>query len=84
MAAPVEQDECSPSASLDLLPLQYFAVTMSTRSYIVYSAVYAVGWALHDMFLIRPEMEPIRVEGNRVTHHLNIRFPWKWGPKHQT
>uniref|UniRef100_A0A5F8H0G5 G-protein coupled receptors family 3 profile domain-containing protein n=1 Tax=Monodelphis domestica TaxID=13616 RepID=A0A5F8H0G5_MONDO len=48
---------CSPNASLDTLRLSYLDMTMSAQSYTVYSAVYAVAWALHEMFLVRSEME---------------------------
>ncbi|XP_051846904.1 vomeronasal type-2 receptor 26-like [Antechinus flavipes] len=54
-----KEDEgiCSPNASLDTLHLSYLDITMSDQSYTVYTAVYAVGWALHEMFLVRSEME---------------------------
>ncbi|KAM9039870.1 LOW QUALITY PROTEIN: vomeronasal type-2 receptor 26-like [Sarcophilus harrisii] len=54
-----KEDErvCSPNASLDTLRLSYLDITMSDQSYTVYTAVYAVAWALHEMFLVRSEME---------------------------
>ncbi|XP_074158769.1 vomeronasal type-2 receptor 26-like [Sminthopsis crassicaudata] len=47
---------------------------MSDQSYTVYTAVYAVAWALHEMFLVRSEME-FNIDGdNRVFP------PWKVHP----
>uniref|UniRef100_A0A5F8GPF1 Vomeronasal 2 receptor 585 n=1 Tax=Monodelphis domestica TaxID=13616 RepID=A0A5F8GPF1_MONDO len=62
---------CSPNASLDTLRLTYLDMTMSDQSYTVYSAVYAVAWALHEMFLVRSEMQ-----SNSNGNNLGI-YPWK-------
>ncbi|XP_031817575.1 vomeronasal type-2 receptor 26-like [Sarcophilus harrisii] len=57
---------CSPNASLDTLHLSYLDITMSDQSYTVYTAVYAVAWALHEMFLMRSEMESSTDGDNRI------------------
>ncbi|XP_036599487.1 vomeronasal type-2 receptor 26-like [Trichosurus vulpecula] len=54
--AKLERGECLPNASLEDLPLEYFDMIMSSLSYSTYNAVYAVAWALHEMFLMRTEM----------------------------
>uniref|UniRef100_G3VC54 G-protein coupled receptors family 3 profile domain-containing protein n=1 Tax=Sarcophilus harrisii TaxID=9305 RepID=G3VC54_SARHA len=48
-----KEDEgvCSSNASLDTLSLSSLENMMSDQSYTVYTAVYAVAWALHEMFL---------------------------------
>ncbi|XP_036598475.1 vomeronasal type-2 receptor 26-like [Trichosurus vulpecula] len=45
------QEACSPNASLEMLPLKYFDMVASGRSYTIYNAVYAVAWSLHEMLL---------------------------------
>uniref|UniRef100_A0A5F8H8P6 G-protein coupled receptors family 3 profile domain-containing protein n=1 Tax=Monodelphis domestica TaxID=13616 RepID=A0A5F8H8P6_MONDO len=45
----LEQELCSPNASLDTLPLGSFDMTMSGFSYTIYNTVYAVAWALHEI-----------------------------------
>ncbi|XP_056681072.1 vomeronasal 2 receptor 603 isoform X1 [Monodelphis domestica] len=62
---------CSPNASLDTLRLSYLDMTMSVQSYTVYSAVYAVAWALHEMFLVRSEME------SNSNGTISGTYPWK-------
>uniref|UniRef100_A0A5F8H577 Vomeronasal 2 receptor 572 n=1 Tax=Monodelphis domestica TaxID=13616 RepID=A0A5F8H577_MONDO len=62
---------CTPNASLDTLRLSYVDLTMSDQSYTVYNAVYAVAWALHEMFLVRSEME-----SNRNGNNSGI-YPWQ-------
>ncbi|XP_031813162.1 vomeronasal type-2 receptor 26-like [Sarcophilus harrisii] len=64
-----EGDEglCSANASLDTLRLSYLDISMSDQSYTVYTAVYAVAWALHKMFSVRSEKE-----SNILGFH-----PWK-------
>ncbi|VFV28563.1 Hypothetical predicted protein [Lynx pardinus] len=66
-----------PECFLDMLPLQYFEVTMSAHSYIVYSAVHAVAWALPGMFLIRSEAGSIEGRAPVVSNLWKIRFPLK-------
>ncbi|KAM9034762.1 vomeronasal type-2 receptor 26-like [Sarcophilus harrisii] len=72
---------CSLNASLDTIQLSYLDITMSDQSYTVYTAVYAVAWALHEMFLVRSEMESNVDRNNRIVslHKLhyflkNIQF----------
>ncbi|XP_036599489.1 vomeronasal type-2 receptor 26-like [Trichosurus vulpecula] len=55
-SAKLEERECSPNASLEDLPLAHFDMSMSALSYSTYNSVYAVAWALHEMFLMRIEM----------------------------
>uniref|UniRef100_UPI0031343FA2 vomeronasal 2 receptor 591 n=1 Tax=Monodelphis domestica TaxID=13616 RepID=UPI0031343FA2 len=62
---------CSQNASLDTLSSRYIDKIMSHQSYSVYNAIYAVAWALHEMFLVRSEIEPKRDGDNPITH------PWK-------
>ncbi|XP_044514452.1 vomeronasal type-2 receptor 26-like [Gracilinanus agilis] len=50
-----EQEICSPNASLEILPLCAFDMTMSGLSYTIYNTVYAVAWALHEMFMEKSE-----------------------------
>ncbi|KAM9039865.1 vomeronasal type-2 receptor 26-like [Sarcophilus harrisii] len=71
-----EADEgvCSPNASLDTLRLSYLDITMSDQSYTVYKAVYAVAWALHEMFFVKSEMES-NIDGDKRVFH-----PWKLHP----
>ncbi|NP_001093026.1 vomeronasal 2 receptor 519 [Monodelphis domestica] len=65
------QEECSPNASLDTLPLLYFDMTMSDLSYTIYNGVYAVAWALHEMFLMKSE------KGSTVEGENSMPYPWK-------
>ncbi|NP_001093012.1 vomeronasal 2 receptor 539 precursor [Monodelphis domestica] len=66
-----EQTECSPNASLEALPLYTFDMTMSSLSYTIYNAVYAVAWALHEMLLVTSEEESIRDGESRAPQ------PWQ-------
>ncbi|XP_044514871.1 vomeronasal type-2 receptor 26-like [Gracilinanus agilis] len=50
-----EQEICSPNASLETLPLCYFDMAMSGLSYTIYNTVYAVAWALHEIFMRKSE-----------------------------
>ncbi|XP_044512579.1 vomeronasal type-2 receptor 26-like [Gracilinanus agilis] len=66
-----EPNECSPNASLEMLPLQFFDMAMSGLSYTIYNAVHAVARALHEMFLLTSEREYIRGEETWVPQ------PWQ-------
>ncbi|XP_074075676.1 vomeronasal type-2 receptor 26-like [Macrotis lagotis] len=66
-----KQEYCSHNASLEMLPLRYFDMSMSSQSYNVYNAVYAVAWALHQLLIARSEMEYLKDEGSLVP------YPWK-------
>ncbi|XP_036591175.1 vomeronasal type-2 receptor 26-like [Trichosurus vulpecula] len=66
-----KQEECSPNASLETLPLLYFDMTMSELSYTIYNGVYAVAWTLHEMLLKKLEKESM-VEGESCVPH-----PWQ-------
>ncbi|XP_044523153.1 vomeronasal type-2 receptor 26-like [Gracilinanus agilis] len=65
------REDCSQNASLEILPLRYFDMSMSIQSYTIYNAVYAVAWALHKMLVTRTEMESLR-EGDSL-----LIYPWK-------
>ncbi|XP_036600962.1 vomeronasal type-2 receptor 26-like [Trichosurus vulpecula] len=67
----LEQEDCSPNASLEMLPLHHFDMTMSSLSCLLYNAVYSVAWAIHEMLHIRSEMGSIRDEGDLVPQ------PWQ-------
>uniref|UniRef100_UPI0031343FEE vomeronasal 2 receptor 593 n=1 Tax=Monodelphis domestica TaxID=13616 RepID=UPI0031343FEE len=60
--------DCAPNASLDMLPLWYFDMSMSSQSYNIYNAVHAVAWALHQLLLTKSEL---RDEDSLVM------YPWK-------
>ncbi|XP_072471594.1 vomeronasal type-2 receptor 26-like [Notamacropus eugenii] len=66
-----EKEDCKQNASLEMLPLRYFDMSMSSQSYNIYNAAYAVAWALHNILLTRSEMEHLSDEGNLVL------YPWK-------
>ncbi|XP_043851099.1 vomeronasal type-2 receptor 26-like [Dromiciops gliroides] len=66
-----EQENCSQNASLEMLPLRYFDMSMSSQSYNIYNAVYALAWALHKVLLTRSEMEYSKDEEGLVL------YPWK-------
>ncbi|XP_044514865.1 vomeronasal type-2 receptor 26-like [Gracilinanus agilis] len=55
-----DQKECSPNASLEALSLRFFDMAMTSMSYTIYNAVYAVAWALHEMLLMTSERKSIR------------------------
>ncbi|NP_001093031.1 vomeronasal 2 receptor 551 [Monodelphis domestica] len=65
-----EQEICSPNASLETLPLCSFDMTMSGWSYTIYNTVYAVAWALHEIFLKKSEKKSMRIE--------EFSFPHSW------
>ncbi|XP_068957203.1 vomeronasal type-2 receptor 26-like [Petaurus breviceps papuanus] len=67
----LQQEECSPNASLETLPLLYFDMTMSDMSYTLYNAVYAVAWTLHEIFLVKLDNESKVEEESWVPH------PWQ-------
>uniref|UniRef100_A0A4X2LGM6 G-protein coupled receptors family 3 profile domain-containing protein n=1 Tax=Vombatus ursinus TaxID=29139 RepID=A0A4X2LGM6_VOMUR len=44
-----KEEDCSINTSLEMLPLRNFDMSMSSRSYNIYNAVYAVAWALQQI-----------------------------------
>ncbi|XP_044514878.1 vomeronasal type-2 receptor 26-like [Gracilinanus agilis] len=66
-----DPNECSPNASLEMLPLQFFDMAMSGLSYTIYNAVHAVARALHEMLLVTSERESIRNE------EIWVPQPWQ-------
>uniref|UniRef100_F6YEQ3 G-protein coupled receptors family 3 profile domain-containing protein n=1 Tax=Monodelphis domestica TaxID=13616 RepID=F6YEQ3_MONDO len=68
----LEREDCPLNASLEMLPLHYFDMTMLSLSYYVYSAVYAVAWALHEMLQSRPEVESERDERFLAPQHWQL------------
>ncbi|XP_068957199.1 vomeronasal type-2 receptor 26-like [Petaurus breviceps papuanus] len=67
----LQQEECSPNASLENLPLLYFDMTISDFSYTICNGIYAVAWTLHEMFLMELEKKS-KVEGESWIPH-----PWQ-------
>ncbi|KAM5237906.1 uncharacterized protein ACOB6Z_012483 [Ctenodactylus gundi] len=65
---------CAPNASLALLPVNYFDMTMSDESYNVYSAVYAVAHALHEMLLQHVQMQSVE------NQEAMVFSPWQLHP----
>ncbi|XP_072472149.1 vomeronasal type-2 receptor 26-like [Notamacropus eugenii] len=61
-----EPEDCAKNVSLEILPLRYFDMSMSSQSYNIYNAVYAVAWALHKILLTSSEMEFLRDESSLV------------------
>ncbi|XP_044530723.1 vomeronasal type-2 receptor 26-like [Gracilinanus agilis] len=57
-----QQQICSPNASLEILPLCSFDVIMSGFSYTIYNTVYAVAWALHEIYARKSEKRSIENE----------------------
>ncbi|XP_044512553.1 vomeronasal type-2 receptor 26-like [Gracilinanus agilis] len=66
-----ELEICSPNASLETLPVCFFDMTMSGLSYTIYNTVYAVAWALHEIFVRKSEKRRLEDE-----EHL-IPSPWQ-------
>uniref|UniRef100_A0A6I8NN36 G-protein coupled receptors family 3 profile domain-containing protein n=1 Tax=Ornithorhynchus anatinus TaxID=9258 RepID=A0A6I8NN36_ORNAN len=51
--------KCSENASLEMLPVHRFSLTMSALSYSVYNAVYAVAHGLQDLLLSNSNLESL-------------------------
>ncbi|NP_001092998.1 vomeronasal 2 receptor 530 precursor [Monodelphis domestica] len=66
-----ESNECSPNASLEMLPLRFFDMSMSSLSYTIYNAVHTVARALQEILLVISEKELIRDGETWVAQ------PWK-------
>ncbi|XP_044512552.1 vomeronasal type-2 receptor 26-like [Gracilinanus agilis] len=64
-----EQEVCSPNASLETLPLCSFDMTMSVFSYTIYNSIYAVAWALQELFVRKLEQSSVR-DGEYSAHHV--------------
>uniref|UniRef100_G3VFX7 G-protein coupled receptors family 3 profile domain-containing protein n=1 Tax=Sarcophilus harrisii TaxID=9305 RepID=G3VFX7_SARHA len=62
---------CLQNTSLEMVSIRYFEMSMSSQSYTIYNAVYAVAWALHKILLTRSEMEYLRDEDSLVLR------PWQ-------
>ncbi|XP_044541308.1 vomeronasal type-2 receptor 26-like [Gracilinanus agilis] len=67
-----EQEICSPNASLETLPLNFFDMTMSGLSYNIYNAVYAVAWGLHEMVMRKLEKRSMANEEYLVFHSWQL------------
>ncbi|XP_023418421.2 vomeronasal type-2 receptor 116-like [Cavia porcellus] len=63
---------CTPNASLAWLPENIFDPVMSDWSYDIYNAVYAVAYALQEMFIQQIQMPPMEDEG--------MFYPWQLHP----
>uniref|UniRef100_A0A4X2LG32 G-protein coupled receptors family 3 profile domain-containing protein n=1 Tax=Vombatus ursinus TaxID=29139 RepID=A0A4X2LG32_VOMUR len=46
-----KEEDCLLNTSLEMLPMRDFDMSMSSRSYNIYNAVYAVAWALHQIII---------------------------------
>ncbi|NP_001093032.1 vomeronasal 2 receptor 552 [Monodelphis domestica] len=73
----LEQKICSPNASLEILPLCFFDMTISGLSYTIYNTVYAVAWALHEIFRRKIEKKSKRDEEYRVFHSWQLHSSLK-------
>ncbi|XP_036599496.1 vomeronasal type-2 receptor 26-like [Trichosurus vulpecula] len=71
----LEQEDCSLNASLEMLPLHYFDMTMSSLSYSLYNAVYSVAWALHEMLQTRSEMGSVINEMSLMPQPWQLHLP---------
>uniref|UniRef100_G3VLD9 G-protein coupled receptors family 3 profile domain-containing protein n=1 Tax=Sarcophilus harrisii TaxID=9305 RepID=G3VLD9_SARHA len=69
-----EQETCSPNASLESLNLCSFEMTMSGLSYTIYNAVYAVAWALHQLFMKKPEKRSMGDEEHDSVIRISLCF----------
>uniref|UniRef100_F6X645 G-protein coupled receptors family 3 profile domain-containing protein n=1 Tax=Monodelphis domestica TaxID=13616 RepID=F6X645_MONDO len=67
-----EQVICSPNTSLETLPLCSFDMTMSGLSYTIYNNVYAVAWALHEIFLGKSEKRSMKDEEYLAFHSWQL------------
>uniref|UniRef100_F7DM76 G-protein coupled receptors family 3 profile domain-containing protein n=1 Tax=Ornithorhynchus anatinus TaxID=9258 RepID=F7DM76_ORNAN len=62
--------KCSENASLEMLPVHPFSLTMSALSYSVYNAVYAVAHGLQDLLLSNSNLESLENgDCRRVEEH---------------
>ncbi|XP_044512563.1 vomeronasal type-2 receptor 26-like [Gracilinanus agilis] len=64
------QEICSPNASLETLPLCSFDMTISGWSYTIYNTVYAMAWALHEIFARKSEKKSMSID--------EFLFPHPW------
>ncbi|XP_068952726.1 vomeronasal type-2 receptor 26-like [Petaurus breviceps papuanus] len=72
-----DQDICSLNASLEILPLCFFDMTMSGLSYTIYNTVYAVAWTLHEMFRRKSEKRSMGDEDHLVPHSWQLHSTLK-------
>ncbi|XP_044512566.1 vomeronasal type-2 receptor 26-like [Gracilinanus agilis] len=72
-----EQEICSPNASLETLPLCCFDMTMYGLSYTIYNSVYAVAWALQEMFMRNSEKISIGDEEYLLLHSWQLHSSLK-------
>uniref|UniRef100_F7ANL5 G-protein coupled receptors family 3 profile domain-containing protein n=1 Tax=Ornithorhynchus anatinus TaxID=9258 RepID=F7ANL5_ORNAN len=63
--------KCSENASLEMLPMHIFSLTMSALSYSMYNAVYAVAHGLQDLLLSNSNLESLE-NGDCLVPH-----PWQ-------
>ncbi|XP_023354496.2 vomeronasal type-2 receptor 26-like [Sarcophilus harrisii] len=66
-----DQELYSPNASLKDLPRNPHQITMSSLSYNIYNAIYAVTWAFHEMLMRKSEKRSMRDEESVLFH------PWQ-------
>ncbi|XP_044514861.1 vomeronasal type-2 receptor 26-like [Gracilinanus agilis] len=66
------QEICSPNASLEILPLCSFDMTMSGFSYTIYNTIYAVAWTLHEIFIRKLEKRSMTNEEYLKPHSWQL------------
>ncbi|XP_060137274.1 vomeronasal type-2 receptor 26-like [Zootoca vivipara] len=59
----VKGDICTGQEKLENLPSPFFEMTMTSHSYNIYNAVYAVAHALHAMSISRVKHRPVIING---------------------
>ncbi|XP_044514872.1 vomeronasal type-2 receptor 26-like [Gracilinanus agilis] len=72
-----EQKMCSQNASLETLPLCSFDMAMSGLSYTIYNSVYAVAWALHEIFTRKSEKGSVGDQEYLVFHSWQLHSSLK-------
>ncbi|XP_039767008.1 vomeronasal type-2 receptor 26-like [Ornithorhynchus anatinus] len=71
--------KCSENASLEMLPVHRFSLTMSALSYSVYNAVYAVAHGLQDLLLSNSNLESLENGDCLVPRPWQVIFPLAQG-----
>ncbi|KAM9095581.1 LOW QUALITY PROTEIN: vomeronasal type-2 receptor 26-like [Sarcophilus harrisii] len=68
-----EQELYSPNASsLETLPLYSLEIIMSSLSYNIYNAFYAMAWALHEMLMRKSEKSSMGNEESVIPHSWQL------------
>ncbi|XP_039769618.1 vomeronasal type-2 receptor 26-like [Ornithorhynchus anatinus] len=67
--------KCSENASLEIMPVHIFSLTMSALSYSVYNAVYAVAHGLQNLLLSNSNLKSLENGDCLVPHPWQVIFP---------